>query len=234
MTRWRPKQDRILEAGRRTVAFCDKQLVGVPIVARPIAALRTAVARLEKTNLDQLSAKGRVKDGAQRRDRLRKTLRTEQMIPVVRRCKLLFRDEPAVRKTLRVPHATVTFETLAKSAAEMATALEPYRSLLVEEGFDADFVERLASNAAALKTLCDAIPPTRDHLSNVTREINRQCAEIRDLVRAIDGHVRVILARKSGVIDRVGERASRVGKRVGRPRASTVARRNAKAAASED
>ena len=147
---------------------------------------------------------------------LRKRLRREYMIPLSRTGKPLLDFAPGVEKALKVPHARASHRELVTTAEVMLKAVQPYRKLLISEGFPTAFFNEFRDLAKELKRIATTTSERQAKFARVTGDLRRELATGNETLRILDG---LLLARadRNPQLARAWKEARRSPKRMGRP-----------------
>ena len=190
---------------------------GTPIALEAPAILE----RLENTVADiQTYATAQIIAGASchvtnaRRELER--MRQKQMLPLARLARRVFAGESPIEAALRVPHKRAPTEVLLAAAVRMVSTLRPHRELLAGSRIDPVRIDELQREARRLKKVFAAAYASTADRAMPTRRLPQLFASARMDVLALDA---LIVAGGREVDLQQWKHSSRVGKRIGRPRA---------------
>jgi hypothetical protein len=223
----------------QTVKLGLKVLTRLPTNEPELRAILAGRTRIER-HLDtaereaslQLAARTRLNRTGMSTSALRSDYRTLTLIPVVRKAKLLFRDNATVMAALRVPLARETLEAHAVAGLAVAKALAPHEKFCRSEEFPRHFLRDLRAGAKTLRAAATLGDKAREEQSRATRALQPAIAAARAEMRAIDADIeayrlRAMRTRPSSapasqakILDILREWSdqTRIGKPVGRPR----------------
>jgi CHAD domain-containing protein len=207
------RQTRSLIAFANAVAYLEKlPKPHDPELAKPLARLRKKVDLLQQAAGEQTLAGGRLVASA--RLELDK-LRDKQMLGLADLARPHFRGEASVLAALRVPHKKATAGEILSAAEVLADTLQPHRRFLSASGIDTRRIRRLRDETLRVKKLFDAADARIPIRTLATDRIPALLTSARDDLRAIN---RIMLTSRSPDELVAWQIASRVGKRLGRPR----------------
>jgi hypothetical protein len=207
------RQERGVAAFRAAIHFFDtRRRAYAPELPILCARLQSHVAAINKVSAEQTARGGKLLGSA--RARLVR-VRKDHMLPLARLARRLFRDEPAIQAALRVPHKQAPTKQLLDSAVSITKALRPHRKFLAESGVDPRRIERLREEARQVKKLLDAAYARTPTSVAATRKLPALFTAAREDLDAMDGIMRSVATGEDLVTWRT---ATRVGKRIGRPR----------------
>ena len=138
------------------------------------------------------------------------------MLPLARLARRLFAGESPIEAALRVPHKRAPTEVILAAAVRMVSALRPHRAFPVDSRIDAARIGELQHEARRLKKVFEVAYASTADRAMPTRRLPELFASARMDVLAIDA---LITARGKEDDICYWKHISRVGKRIGRPRA---------------
>jgi hypothetical protein len=166
------RQERTLEALRRVDDFLAHPALQPqpPLLMRMHKQLSRSITRI----MDMASIQfmpGNEVDGPRGVDRLRRHIRRDRMMPLVKIAKPLVKFAPGTAAALRVPHARADAATVATAALSLAAALKPHTKLIVSAGYDRNFLHDLRADARALREAVHFTSKARQQRSRATHVI---------------------------------------------------------------
>ncbi len=214
------RQMRACKAYHAVVVFFDthKQALDLaPELPHLHERLRATTAAIAETSVAQLHRADSLAELRRRLDAIRKN----HMLPLASLTFGLFAGEARAQAALRVPHKRAPTDTLIAAAERMTKTLQPHRKFLAGSGIDPQRVNRLRTETQALKKLY-ADRYARTPVSVLaTRRLPSHLERAR---RDLDAINNIVLATASGLVLVEWRTASRVGKRIGRPRGTKSGR----------
>ena len=211
------RQQRTTQALGRILVYLEHHRIEPepPLLAKMTQSLRSSVERLGTLRQQQVMAASRVDRRVVRG--MRRHMRRDLLMPLVRIAKPLLRFAPGSEHVLRVPHARADIATIAGHALDMAKALAPHARLLTSAGYPKDFLAQLTREARELAAVSAQADKARQRRSRATAAIRQELRKAMGTVSVIEG---ILMARGT-----LGDRAAmdlwrgarRVPARQGRP-----------------
>jgi hypothetical protein len=159
-----------------------------------------------------------VVDGPQGVDQLRRRIRRERMMPLVKIVKPLVKFAPGTAAALHVPHARADAATVAAAALNLAAALTPHAKLIVSAGYDRNVLHDLRADARALREAVHFNDKVRQQRSRATHAIASEFKKCAGTLTVIEGILTPRLANDAGLAA-AWRSCRRVTARTARPRA---------------
>jgi len=207
------QQMRSLTAYRNVVSFLETGPIPKDLELPQLRArLRDTVKEIEKLSGIQLQVGGRLMGAARRQ---LENVRALHMLKLARVARRHFAGEPTVLAALRVPHKKATSEEILRASVLMTQTLQPHRRFLTASGVDALRIGRLREETRQVQKLFDAAAVRTPLRTLATHELKPLFISARNDLDAIDLMMKDFCSGPELVAWRV---ASRVGKRLGRPR----------------
>ena len=185
-------------------------------VERLLEKLEASVKRLYYLQQQQAMVAPLHGQQAEHTERLRKRLRREYMIPLTRLGRRLFRFNPAVEKTLKVPHARASHREVITTAELMLKAVRPHRQLLESEGFPKTFLADFRDLTRELKLRTTTSSARQMKFAQVSRTLREELASANQTLRILDGLVLGLADHDRGFAE-LWKNALRTPKPLGRP-----------------
>lgn len=184
-------QQRVLFSFRRVIAFVDARpnlttTPEFPAIATHIAGLKDLVERASTTAADQHTFANSAKRAATDQPALRGTLLDHHLRTIVKVARGLDGTVPGIG-VLRTPRSNSRDAALIDEASGFADHAAVYAPVLIEHGLSEDFVARLRSAIAALRTSITIRGVARNKLRRATRSIEEDLASGRRIVMMLDG-----------------------------------------------
>jgi hypothetical protein len=178
--------------------------------------LQTSIARLHELEYEQHTLMPRHSREGKRTAILRMRLRREYMIPLTRIGRRLLRFARGIEQALKVPHARASHRELVTSAEVMLKAVQPYRALLVSEGFSKTFLAEFRDLTKELKRIATTSSQRQERFARVTEKLREELASAKETLRILDG---LMLARtdRDSHLAKTWKDILRTPKRLGRP-----------------
>ena len=189
-----------------------------PMFEQYVVKLQSSVKRLRELEYQQRLVTPREAAEGKRTAYLRQRLRREYMIPLTRTGKPLLDFAPGIEKALKVPHARASHRELVTTAEVMLKAVQPYRKLLLSEGFPKAFFTELRDLTKELKRIATTSSQRQATFARVTRDLREELATANETLRILDGFVLARADRDPGFA-KAWKDAMRSPKPLGRPRA---------------
>jgi hypothetical protein len=207
------RQERSLAAYRGALGFVGKRPIAfAPELSHLCERLDATVEAIEDAAGKQQLRGGKLIGEARRRlDQIRE----QHMLPLVRLTRRLFSGETRIQAALKVPHKRASTDELLAASTSIVKTLRSQRKFLAEQRVDTRRIERLRSETRQVKQLFDAAATRTPESAIATRRLTALFAEARADFAAIDGLVTLAC---DPVELRAWRSATRVGKRMGRPR----------------
>ena len=207
------RQERSLSAYRGALGFIGtRPLAFAPELSHLCERLDAAVEAIQHAAGTQELRGGKLLGEARRRlDQVRE----KHMLPLVRLTRRLFAGDPRIQSALRVPHKRAATDELFAASSSIVKTLRPHRKFLAEQRVDTRRIDRLRAETHQVKQLFDAAATRTPESAIATRRLTALFAEARADFAAIDGLVTLAC---DPVELRAWRSATRVGKRMGRPR----------------
>lgn len=149
-------------------------------------------------------------------EELRKRLRREYMIPLARLGRRLFRFNPAVEKTLKVPHARASHRKIITASEMMLKAVRPHRQLLASEGIPKTFLAECRALTRELKHRTTTSSARQRKFAQVSRTLREELASASETLGILDGLVLGLADHDRGFA-KLWRNAMRTPKPLGRP-----------------
>ena len=217
------RQDRTLAAYRGALAFIgERPLAFAPELSHLCERLDATVDAIQQAAGMQELRGGKLLGEARRRlDQVRE----KHMLPLARLTRRLFAGEARIQEALEVPHKRAATHELFAASRSIVRTLRPHRKFLADSRVDTRRIDRLQDETRQVKQLFDAAKARTPESAIATRRLTGLFAEARADFAAIDGLVTLACSPE----ELAGWRtASRVGKRLGRPRKQTRRRKKGK------
>lgn len=186
-----------------------------PTLAHAAADLRAAYDELRRQEATQDIARKLLGAHGKSLDIARRNLREKNLLPIVKRGKVLLKGLPGLREELRLPRVRASDAEWVAAARRIAKAMRQHKKVFVGAQFPPDFLQALERAARELHVVSRSENAQARQRSMSTRAVADGLAHCRDLVAAIDS-----LAVAAGVDPRwlaLWRKAKRIPKRVGRP-----------------
>ena len=148
---------------------------------------------------------------------LRKQLRRQLMIPLVRMARVQLKFAPGAERALVTPHATASHPDIIAAAKRLLRFLRQHRAL-VEESFGAKTIEKLRDATRDLERLTTQETKRAVEYAEATRALKKELQRARMLETQIDGML-IDKADQHRDIREMWKNARRTPKRLGRPKA---------------
>jgi hypothetical protein len=224
------RQERTLQALRRVDGFLAQPSLQPqpPLLTRMHKQLSRSITRITDMASRQ-AVPGSEVDGPRGVDRLRRRIRRDRMMPLVKIAKPLVKFAPGTAAALRVPHARADAATVATAALSLAAALKPHAKLIVSAGYDRSFLQDLRADGRALKEAVHFTSKARQQRSRATHVIASEFKKCTGTLMVIEGILMPRLANDPALAA-AWRGSRRVTARTGRPRAK---KRRASARAAE-
>jgi hypothetical protein len=189
-----------------------------PMYEHYVAKLQSSVKRLRELKFELYVLTPQHAAEGTKTEFLRKRLRREYMIPLMRTGKPLLRFAPGVEKALKVPHARASHRELVTTAEVMLKTVQPYRKLLISEGFPKAFLTELRDLTKELKRIATTSSQRQAKFARVSGELREELARGNEALRILDG---LVLARadRNPQFAKTWKDVLRTPKPLGRPRA---------------
>jgi hypothetical protein len=213
------RQERTLQALRRVDGFLAHPSLQPqpPLLVRMHKQLSRSITRITDMAIRQVAPQNGV-DGPRDMDTLRRRIRRERMMPLIKIAKPLVKFAPGTAAALRMPHAHADAATVATAAMNLATALTPYTKLIVSAGYDRNFLHDLRVEARALKEAVHFTSKARQQRSLATHVIASEFKKCTRTLMVIEGILMPRLANDAALAA-AWRGSRRVTARTGRPRA---------------
>jgi len=207
------RQDRSLAAYRGALAFVGaRPLAFAPELSHLCERLDATVEAIRHAAGTQELRGGKLLGEARRRlDQIRE----KHMLPLVRLTRRLFSGETRIQEALKVPHKRASTDELFVASRSIVKTLRPHRKFLADARIDTRRIDRLQEEMRQVKQLFDAAASRTPASAIATRRLGALFADARADFAAIDGLVTLACRPEELVAWRS---ATRVGKRMGRPR----------------
>lgn len=190
---------------------------GAPaLYSKSMVRLSDSLDRIERLELDQVTSRPSIHLDGRTVAELRRVLRREFMMPLVRAGRRELMGAPDVERVLVVPHASKSHAEVVAAAKEMLKFAKPHRKLLTEAGFEPDFLARFRAATTELQRVTTSSYAARTKHGQATKELRLVLKEANETVRIIEGFLTVRLDRDP-VLARAWKHASRLPKLFGRP-----------------
>ena len=182
--------------------------------------------RLESSikRVDELASRQALSSPMYKRDgrqvaELRRVLRRQYMIPLVRTARRELLGAPGAERALVVPHASRSHGEVVAAAERLLKYVRPHQKLLTSAGFDRSFFAELRERVRELKHMTTTTAEFRTAHARATRELRLELQRANETVRIIDG---LLLARadRNDHLAARWKHATRLPKRIGRPKAN--------------
>jgi len=167
-----------------------------PMFERYVREFRSSVNRILHHAQEESSLSPQAAREGQRTADLRKRLRWEYMIPLMRTGKALLRFAPGVEKALKVPHARSSHKEIVAAAAVMLKAVQPYRKILVSAGFSKTFLTEFRDLTKELKRIATTSSQRQAKFARVTDAMRKELATANETLRIIEGIILAPALRK--------------------------------------
>jgi hypothetical protein len=194
--------------------------LGLPPLATPqLAAMRTeleeALRTIDRLLLVQLQNTGRRGAGPEIK-KLRSDI-GKRLRQISNTATVCLDGLPGIRDEVRPPRMNASNVALIEGTARVIRNARPHFETLRRNGLDADAIERLEALTAELSTKAAAPNLPLAERSRATNALPGALRRGRDLIRAIDSSIKVILADDTPAL-RVWNRAKRIPGKPGRPK----------------
>jgi hypothetical protein len=213
------RQARTLQALRRVDDFLAHHAFQPqpPLLVKMHKELSRSITRIMDMASRQFTP-GNAVDGPRGVDRLRRRIRRDRMMPLVKIAKPLVKFAPGTAAALRVPHARADAVTVATAALSLATALEPHTKLIISAGYDRTFLHDLRADARELREAVHFTDKARQQRSRATHVIASELKKCTGTLMVIEGILMPRLANDAALAA-AWRSSRRVTARTGRPRA---------------
>lgn len=222
------RQQRTLQALQRALVHLEQHPIEPepPLLSRMKDSLTTSIDRLMALSAEQHTATRQIRGRPVLH--MRQRMRREVLMPLVRIAKPLLVFAPGTEQALRVPHARADAATVARSALDMAKALEPHAELLASAGYPENYPALLAREAEELAASAARSSEARERRSRATAAIRRELKQAMGTLTVIEG---ILMTRPEHkgfeqawrTMRRVHGRTGRPPRRGRRPPASSLA-----------
>jgi hypothetical protein len=189
-------QTRVLGSFRRVTAFLTGLPPGTGLgdVSAPLTELQGIVTQLSTSVVGQDKGQRLKKAATQRKTSVRQTLRVHHMQPIAAMAKALLHIPGGYDKALLMPAKGIRTEALVGAAGAMASAMQPYAPLFIQNGLAANFVALLTAVAAELQaTVATQAQSTVNHVT-ATAAVRTGLARGHVIVKLLDAIVTPALA----------------------------------------
>lgn len=213
---------------QHSLELCREFLDAHAPQAKEIAAFRVQLAavveRLARLASRQGNEVALQRWQAREMVRLRNLLRVEHLLRIARPARALLRNQPRREEMLRVPHKRANSDVVVAFSKALAKWLVPFVPAFLKVGFQKDFLKRLRAATRELQKAARLVSAAERGQTTTTAAIARELRRGYEIKMAIDGLLMPYFATDRDL--RTGwERAKRVGRKTGRPRAKQRKRR---------
>ncbi len=211
------RQLRALGRLRRVVQFAKLNFAAEHRFDALVARLEAVVARCEALREEQAAARRLLRLDTHDIRPLRSALRERHMIPIGRAGKRLMKFAPGAERAFTVPKKRATMAALLEAAESMLKYVQRHARLFISSGFEKDFVARLRLAIEALRERTSRAGKGRQRGTRATTGLKRELSKGSDIVTILDALLGAKL-HGDGVLATLWRQASRMEKRLGRPK----------------
>jgi hypothetical protein len=211
------RQVRELNRLRRVIQFAKASLAEERRFDSLVARLEAVVARCVALREEQAAARRLLGLDTHDIRPLRSALRERHLIPIGRAGKRLMKFAPGAERAFAVPKKRATMAALLEAAESMLKYVQRHARLFIGSGFEKDFVARLRLAIEALRERTSRAGKGRQRGTRATASLKRELSKGNDMITILDA----LLGEKlhgDGVLATLWRHASRVEKRLGRPK----------------
>lgn len=221
------RQSRTLQALRRVSDFVAMQtesgIPHPPLLAQMHHQLDRSIERIAKLGITQRTVKS-MPGSMVHAEQLRRRIRRERMMPLIKVAKPLLKFAPGTAAALRVPHARASTTDVATAAVRLADVLKRHSKLLSSAGYSKQFIQEMRDEARQLASATRQNERVRQRQSQATRALAAEFQKAAKSVTVIEGILTPRLAAEPS-LEATWRNARRVTARTGRPTDRTRQRR---------
>lgn len=151
------------------------------------------LARVTAAELEQVKAQHARTGKSGEMEQTKRALRTQHLIRIARRARLLFKHDSRILRALTVPEKHSSSAEHVKAAVAMYRALRPHVAFCHAEGMRRGFLTDLRAAGERLRLMANESTAARLALSRSTRNLKVALTETRDELRVIDGELRAVV-----------------------------------------
>jgi hypothetical protein len=187
-----------------------------PLYARSVDTLSQCIQNLRRIRQEQSITEPANSTHGRHVQLLRRRLRREYMIPVVRATRKPLRFAPGAERALATPHATASHHEIISAAERMAKFLRAHRKLLAD-AFRPTFLAEMLDTTRQLKALVTKESDRQVRYTKSARELREELTRGAETVRIIEGILLGPMTYDRSLADS-WKNMTRTPKRLGRPK----------------
>jgi hypothetical protein len=187
-----------------------------PLFNRVRTQLGESISRIQAHQQTQMAAASTL-TGEAPLDHLRKRIRRDRMMPLIKVAKPLLKFAPGTAAALRVPHARASSTEVATAAIQLFEALKRHHKLLASAGYPKDFLLEMRKEADVIAQTVKRSDKARQKRAHATASLAEEFKKAMGYVSVMEGILAPRFA-KDAVLRVRWHVARRVKARQGRPK----------------